>query len=149
MYLKKIQPDEAPLTISEAMPHPVFLEHAKAAHHLISRCSLRAVDNCATSVKMWPHLMDADTWTDLLQMQGAISERLQQQNQQWVKGVAAIVRDYARIKKANTMSKLFEQQFNVIGQWGQLLSNQTTSLVELQQNIETNFGYWLHQKFDS
>lgn len=148
MYIKKLPVDEAPLTLSEAMPHPVFLEHAKAAQSLVKRCSLRTMDNCATSVKMWPHLMDTDTWTDLLQMQSAINDRLQQQNQQWYKGVAAIVRDYGRIKKANTMSKLFEQQFNVIGQWGQLVSNQTTSLVELQQNIETNFGYWLHQKFD-
>lgn len=148
MYLKKLPVEQAPLTVSEILPHPVFLEHAKAAQDLMSRCSLRTVDNCATSVKMWPHFMDAETWTDLLQMQAAIHDRLQQQNQQWLKGVAAIVRDYAKIKKANTMSKFFEQHFNVLGQWGQLFSNQTTDLVELQQNVETNYGYWVHQKFD-
>ena len=44
------------------------------------------------------------------------------------------------------MSKLVEQEFNLVGQLVQLLSNQATNLATLQENVEVDYGYWVHEK---
>lgn len=132
--------------IPESMPQPAVIAHAQAAHNLLCRSAARTVGNCIGTAELVPQMMNLETWEELLQMQSAITERLQQQNEAWFKGVARLMKDYAQLKRANTMTKLFEQQFNIMGQWGQLLSVQTTNLMNLQENIEVDFGYWVAQK---
>jgi hypothetical protein len=104
--------------------------------------------NCMSTVQLMPQLAQPDTLNELLQMQSAVMRRLQQQNQAWIEGCAALVHDYAQIKQANTMTKLLEQQFNLFANFGQLMNAQITGLVGLQENVEVDFGYWAHQKLN-
>ncbi|MNL85673.1 hypothetical protein D3C87_2140700 [compost metagenome] len=43
------------------------------------------------------------------------------------------------------MSKLVEQELDLLARFGLLLSNQWVDLVTLQENIEVNTGYWVAQ----
>jgi len=90
--------------------------------------------------------MDPQIWSDLLQLQAAVMQRLQQQNRAWLKGCAILMEDYAQIKQANTMSKLVEKQYNLMAQWSLLIGNQATNMIGLQENIEVDYGYWASQK---
>jgi hypothetical protein len=136
----KLVPDNAP---------PVALAaHTQTANTLIKRRVGRTMRNCMSTVQLMPQLAQADTLDELLQMQSAVMRRLQQQNQAWIEGCAALVHDYTQIKQANTMTKLLEQQFNLFANFGQLMNAQITGLVGLQENIEVDFGYWAHQKLN-
>jgi len=75
-------------------------------------------------------------------------QRLQQQNEAWLKGCAILLQDYVQIKDANTMSKLVEKQYNLVAQWNQLLGSQATNLMGLEENIEVDYGYWASQKLN-
>lgn len=79
-------------------------------------------------------------------MQQAVVERLTLQQQAWMQGWAAWNRERAEIRGANTVTKLVEQEFNLVAQIGQLLIDQTTNLIALQENIEVSYAYWLNQK---
>jgi hypothetical protein len=128
---------------------PSIVRHAQTASTLLTRGAARAFGNGLATAGLAPHLLNPQTWDELLQLQGAVVRRLQQQNQDWLNGCAALAREYDRLKGANTISKLAEQQFNLVAQWGKLVSDQATSLIELQENISVDYGYWASQKLNA
>ncbi|MES2943558.1 MAG: hypothetical protein V4772_11885 [Pseudomonadota bacterium] len=125
---------------------PAPLRHVQTIVNLSSQWAARNANNSAISVGLLPAALDADTWKELLAMQAAIVQRLQDQQKSWVEGINGLAHDYAQIKQANTMSKYAEQQFNLIAQFGQLVSAQATALMGLQENIQVDYGYWAAQK---
>ena len=84
-------------------------------------------------------------WTTLRHLHPPRWSPIQQQ-QDWLRGWAVWNQERASIKGANTVSKLVEQEFNLMAQIGQLLLNQTTNLVALQENVEVAYAYWLNEK---
>ncbi|WP_051975315.1 hypothetical protein [Cupriavidus necator] len=56
------------------------------------------------------------------------------------------LQERARIRRANSVSKLMEQEFDLLARFVLLLSDQAVDLVTLQENVEVNTGYWLGQK---
>ena len=106
----------------------------------------RILKNEVFTAGLATRLTDPQVWGESLQLQSAVVQRLQQQNQDWLKGCAVLMQDYAQIKHANTMTKLVEKQCNLVLQWSQLLSNQATNLIGLMENIEVDYGYWASQK---
>ncbi|ABM40180.1 hypothetical protein [Polaromonas naphthalenivorans] len=125
---------------------PAPLRHVQTIVNLSNQWAARNANNSAISAGLLPHAMDADTWKELLAMQAAVLQRLQDQQKSWVAGVTSLAQDYAQIKQAKTMSKYAEQQFNLIAQFGQLVSAQATALMGLQENIQVDYGYWAAQK---
>ncbi|MBN3755577.1 hypothetical protein G3N95_21725 [Paraburkholderia sp. Tr-20389] len=113
---------------------------------LLSGWAARSATNGIDTARLFAFGMDLQTWSELAQMQQAIVERLTLQQQSWLQGWAAWNRERAEIRGANTVTKLVEQEFNLIAQIGQLLIDQTTNLVALQENIEVSYAYWLNQK---
>ncbi len=95
---------------------------------------------------MLPVRTDAQTWEELLSMQAAVWQRLQQQQADWVAGCQALVHDYAQLKQANTLSKFVEQEYNAMAQLGALISAQAASLGGLMENLQVDLGYWVTQK---
>jgi hypothetical protein len=69
-----------------------------------------------------------------------------QQQQDWLRGWAVWNQERASMNGANTISRLVEQEFNLVAQIGQLFLNQTTNLVALQENVEVAHAYWLNEK---
>jgi hypothetical protein len=79
-------------------------------------------------------------------MQDAVVKRLQLQQQSWAQGCNALLQEYIQLNNASTLPKMVERQFNLTVQWGFLVSNQITNLMELEENIEVDYAYWASQK---
>jgi hypothetical protein len=122
------------------------LETAMKANTLVQRQAARMMHNSALSAGLTTRLADPLVWSEWMQLQAAIIQRLNEQHMDWRKGCAILADDFGQIRHANTMSKLAEKQSNLILQWSALLTSQTTSLVELMENIHVDYGYWASQK---
>lgn len=127
-----------------ATPGPV--QHMQTFQILMGQWFARISGNAASTAALLPQAWSTDIWQEMGQMQAAVLRRLQQQQQAWVVGCTGLAKEYQEGKRANTMSKLVEQQYNLAAQFGQLLSQQATNLVGLQENIEVDYGYWVSQK---
>lgn len=141
-----VKPGVPALQEIAAQAVPDAVGHALTAYTLLDRRITRTLNNGLSTTCLAAHLMKPQTWDELLQLQSAVMQRVQQQNWAWLKGCAILMQDYAQIKQANTMSKLVEKQCNLMTQWGQLLGNQVTNLMGLQENIEVDYAYWASQK---
>lgn len=126
--------------------HPAPLEHAQAMGKFFGEWASRACSNGVKTAAVFPLGLHADTLNELYSMNQAVLQRLQQQQKQWLTGCAGLVRDYAQLKHANTLSKLVSQQCNLVAQFGQLLNSQASAMMLLQENIEVDYGYWVSQK---
>lgn len=116
------------------------------ANSLAQRQAARMLHNSMLSAGLASRFGDPQVWSEWLQLQAAVMQRLHQQNQDWRQGCAILAEDYALIRHANTMSKMAEKQGNFFSQWTLLLTNQATSLFELMENIHVDYGYWASQK---
>jgi hypothetical protein len=123
--------------------------HAMTTNSLMNKYTARALNNGMLTAGLATHLMDPQVWNESLQLQAAVVQRLQEQHQDWLKGCAILIEDYAQVRQANTMSKLVEKQCNLMTQWSQLLTIQATNLMGLMENIEVDYGYWASQKLQS
>ncbi|KQV59738.1 MULTISPECIES: hypothetical protein [unclassified Duganella] len=116
------------------------------ANSLVQRQAARLLQNSMLSAGLASRFGDPQVWSEWLQLQAAIMQRLHQQNLDWRQGCAILAEDYALIRHANTMSKMAEKQGNFFSQWTLLLTNQASSLLELMENIHVDYGYWASQK---
>jgi hypothetical protein len=82
-------------------------------------------------------------------MQQSAWQRLLTLQTKWAGDWKAWIEYSEQIKGANTMSKLAEREGNIGAQLAQLLSNQATDLVGLQENIHVDYSYWIHQKLNA
>jgi hypothetical protein len=129
-----------------ALAHPVAIRHGLTLHTLLSGWLTRATSSGIAAAKLIPHGAHPQTWVELLQLQQAVLQQLQQQQKDWWQGWAAWTQEAAQLKRVNTMSKLVEQEFNLMAQLVLLLGEQTTNWVTLQENIEINYGYWVSEE---
>ncbi|MBN3767680.1 hypothetical protein [Burkholderia sp. Ac-20365] len=113
---------------------------------LLSGWAARSATSSIDTARLFAFGLDLHTWGELYQMQQAVVERLTLQQQTWLQGWAAWNRERAEIRGANTVTKLVEQEFNLLAQIGQLLIDQSTNLIALQENIEVSYAFWLNQK---
>ena len=125
---------------------PAALGTALRANYLMNNHAVHLFRNGMFTAGLATQLANPDVWDESVQLQRAVVQRLQEQNEDWLKGCAILMQDYVQIKQANTMSKLVEKQFNLVTQWSQLLSDQTANLIGLLENIEVDYGYWASQK---
>ncbi len=131
------------------LPQTALMAHSQATQKMLSHCSERVMKNCMASATVMPELMKKDTITELMQLNSSVFNRLHQQYQESFNGFSALITDYVQIKNANTMTKFVAQQFNLLGQFGQLMQEQTTNLLTLQENIEVDYAYWVNKKVHS
>lgn len=122
------------------------LAHAMTTQRLMQKDATHLMNNGTLSLALAMRLWDPAVWSELTQMQAAIAQRLQVQNQNWRKGFAILAEDYGQLRQANTMSKLLEKQGNLISQSADLLTSQATDFVALLENIDVDFGYWASRK---
>lgn len=129
-----------------ALPHPLVIEHALKRYSLLSRQLTHAASNGLATAALLPFATRPQTWHELFQLQQAVLQQWQQLQQGWLRGWGAWLQEFARLKRVNTMSKLVEQEFNLAGQFLLLLQGQATDWANLQENVEVNYGYWLHEQ---
>lgn len=119
---------------------------AQKMHLLVSQLMARAMSNQAMTTSVLSTRLDPDTWQEMAMIQAAVLKRCQQQHQEWVEGCAQIAQDYNQLKLANTLSKHVEQEYNIVAQFGALLSDQMADWAGLMENIQVDYAYWISQK---
>jgi len=122
------------------------LESAMKTHTLVQRQLSRMLHNSLMSAGLATRIGDPRVWSEWLQLQAAVAERLNQQGRDWAKGCAILANDYGQLRHANTMSKLMEKQGNLVSQWMLLVSTQATQLVTLLENVHVDYEYWASLK---
>lgn len=137
-----ISPPAAP----PAPPQPLVVEHLLKRHSLLSRQLAQATRHGWTTAALLPFATRPQTWQELLQLQQAVLQQVQQLHHGWIDGWSAWLGEFGQLKRANTMSKLVEQEFNLVAQFVLLLQGQATDWTNLQENIEVNYGYWLSEQ---
>lgn len=135
----------APSAPSTTVP-PALVEHALQRYSLLTRHLTKHAHHSMTTAAMLSQLTPAQTWQELGQIQEAILQQTRQLQQSWISDWNAWFGEFPQFKQANTMSKLVEQEFNLVGQFVRLLQNQATDWFSLLENVEINYGYWLSQK---
>ncbi|MGC4061566.1 MAG: hypothetical protein QM749_12260 [Aquabacterium sp.] len=122
------------------------LMRAQKMNMMMGQLMARSMSNQVSSAVVLPTSLDPDTWSELSMIQQAVVRRLQQQQKDWVQGCESIALEYSQLKLANTMSKFVEQEYNIVAQFGTLLSSQAASWFSLMENIQVDYAYWLSQK---
>jgi hypothetical protein len=75
-----------------------------------------------------------------------VVERLLQLQQDWWQDWTAWLDEFAQLRRADTLSEHIEQFYNLGAQAAALLKGPTTDLVELQDTIQVDYGYWIARK---
>jgi len=138
---------QAPLPPLMSTPAGIA-QQALKTHLLLGDWVARTTHNWLHTAQLFSLKSDASTWGELLHLHEAFTQRLLQQNQAWLQGCAAWAQQREQLKAANTLSKRVEQEFNLIGQLGQLASDQMTNFSALLENAQVSYAYWLHEKLD-
>ena len=132
----------APAPQPAAQPALAPLKHLNAYHTLASNLAARQ----ARMVQDWWTLAcnpvaDGSLLVEMLQMQQAVFQRLAAQQAEAVRGLTAIAAEAGHVRKANTLSKLMEEEYDLAAQFNALFVAQITALVELAENVQVNAGY--------
>lgn len=85
-------------------------------------------------------------WQEIFEMQQAVLQRMQDQQEEWLHGMCNILGEYSELKKANTLSKLMEQECNMFNQLGSLGTAQLAAWVGMLENVQIGYAWWLSQK---
>lgn len=141
-----IAPPAAQTAERAAPPTPPFIEHLLKRQSLLGRQLAQTASNGWSTAAQLPFATRPQTWQELLEMQQAVVQQVQQLHQGWMRGWTAWLGEFDQLKRVNTMSKLVEQEFNVAAQFLLLLQGQATDWTNLQENIQVNYGYWLSEQ---
>lgn len=102
------------------------------------------------AVQLFANTQNQDKWRalrdELFAMNTEATRRFSEFQKDWTKGWMEWVAESSQPKTANTASKLVSQEFDVMSQALILLGLQSAGFVELMENINVSYGYWLNRK---
>ncbi|WP_051320522.1 hypothetical protein [Cupriavidus sp. amp6] len=107
--------------------------------------AMRTGGTAAKALTLAPFSFDPQVLSELVQLQSAVAQRLQAQQQAWLQQWSGWLQERGQVRRANTVSKLVEQEFDLLARFVLLLSDQMLDLVTLQENVEVNSSYWVQQ----
>jgi hypothetical protein len=125
----------------------VPLKHLNAYQEVLGHMAARQMHICqGLLASAFKPVAAASIPMELVQMQQAIFQRLSAQQTQFLEDLAELAAGAGGMKKANTMSKLMEQEYDFFAQIHALLAGQATTLMELMESIQIGYGYLLTRK---
>lgn len=136
----------SPPETQAALPQPLFIDYLQKRNSLLSRHLAQTAFNGWTAAARLSFSTRPKTWQELLELQQAVAQQVQQLHQGWMQGWAGWLGEFDQLKRVNTMSKLVEQEFNLAAQCLLLLQGQATDWTNLLENVEVNYGYWLSEQ---
>ncbi|MBN3856606.1 hypothetical protein G3N59_24800 [Paraburkholderia sp. Ac-20340] len=138
----------AALDLAQTAPaaHAATISDFARAHVLLQGWAQRAAINGADTTKLLASGMLFVFAGELLDMQRATYERFIKQQGATLEDWVEWGHQRAQLRGANTMTKLMEQEMNLVGRIGQIFTDQLTNLMALQENVEIAYGFWLSQK---
>ncbi|AWN51887.1 hypothetical protein [Methylobacterium sp. 17Sr1-1] len=141
---------QSALTATEQAPvaaTPVGAPLRRSA--LVGELATRSTANAVGTAQLLSENPDSDTIGELYAMQGAFVKQLWKINQDWRAGLLRIYEGSLLLRKANTLSKVVEQDYNLFGQYGDLVTNYVTSVTTLVDNSTVGYSYWLSKKIQA
>ena len=140
--------DEATAAARASPPAATPLMH-KAAN-VVGNWAARTAGSGIATAALLPWCLDPQSrpqiWQELWQMQQAVTRQQFQMQNTWLQGWIALSDELTQARGANTMTKLVEQEFDLVAQWQALLRDQSTDVVRLLENLEVNYAYWVNEK---
>jgi hypothetical protein len=127
---------------------PAALQQASNFNTLLGEAVARSAGNSAATAAMLPLMLRPDTGAELMELQFAVAERMQQLQQDWWQSWNDWLAEFGRLGRSSTMSEQLEQQYNITEQFTALLKSQAGDLMDLQENWQVDYGYWVAQKLD-
>ena len=115
---------------------------------LFSNWLARGLNNAGSTLALLPSAAQPQTWFSLFQLQQSALQKLQQQQNSWVEHWLGWLGEAEKLRNANTLSKLLEQECNLAMQAVQIVGNYAVNLSDLQENLEVNYGYWAQLQRD-
>jgi len=138
------QPWPSLLPAAALSPAPAL--RVQKLHLMLAQFVARGMGYGAATAAVLPTSLDPAVWAELQAMQASVVQRLQKQHRDWVDGLTELAEDYSEFRQSNTLSKYVEREYNLVAQWGALLSDQAAQTAGLMENIQVDYGYWLAQQ---
>lgn len=140
---------DAATAAAQASP-PAATPLMHKAVNVVGNWAARTADTGIATAALLPWCLDPKSWPqiwqELWQMQEAVWRQQSQMQSTWMQGWVALSDEFTQARGANTMTKLVEQQFDLVTQWQTLLRDQSTDVVRLLENLEINYAYWVNEK---
>ena len=83
---------------------------------------------------------------ETIQMQQAALARIATVQTESIRKIAELTAGATGIRKANTLSKLVDQEYDLVSGFGAILAEQTTAMVELLESLQIGYGYLVAQR---
>ncbi|MBP0632658.1 hypothetical protein [Cupriavidus sp. AcVe19-1a] len=151
MSPKEPAPSAHDVKAAQALHHallqtpPAAAQRALTLQTLMGEWAMRTGGTAAKALTLAPFSFDPQVLSELVQLQSAVAQRLQAQQQAWLQQWSGWLQERGQVRRANTVSKLVEQEFDLLARFVLLLSDQMLDLVTLQENVEVNSSYWVQQ----
>lgn len=142
---ERIEPSRLPPPVALSLARPLPVRPAPHWGTWIGRTVAGRLHGVANP-GLLPLMFNAGSVAEVLDLQLAVLHRLQQLQEDWRQGWLLWLEELQQLGKVETLSEEVEQQYNLAEQFSALLKTQFTDLLELQDKIEVDCGYWAAQK---
>jgi hypothetical protein len=85
------------------------------------------------------------TWASLAALQQASAQKLLEEQRAFIEEWRDWWSTAQQLPRANTLSKVMEQEFNLAMRCVQIAGNRAVNWANIQENLEVNYGQWAHQ----
>jgi hypothetical protein len=140
--------DAAKVAAQNSPPAATPLMH-KAAN-VMGNWAARAAGTGIATATLLPWQIDPQSWPqiwlEMWQMQESVWQRQLRLQNSWLQGWVDWTNESTQARGANTMTKLVEQEFDLVVRWQQLLRDQATETASLLENLEINYAFWINEK---
>lgn len=127
---------------ASAKPQTTPLRHLPA----LSNAHSRAWHNLQAAWSLVPFCAAPSTWMSLAPLQQASTQKLLEQQKAWLSDWQDWWNTAQQLPRANTLSKLLEQEFDLALRVVQICGNHAVNGANLQENLEVNYGHWANQQ---
>jgi hypothetical protein len=129
-------------TQSDAKPN------ARTTAHLLawSKAHSRTWNNMQAAWRLTPVGVAPATWASFAALQQASAQKLMEEQRDWLNEWRDWWSTAQQLPRANTLSKVMEQEFNLTLRLVQMFGNRAINWANLQENLEVNYGQWAKQQ---
>jgi hypothetical protein len=119
---------------------------AQSWFKLLSDALARGAATGAATAGLVPLALQPATAAELVELQLAVAERFGELQQDWWQGWNSRLEEFGQLRQADTLSEHMELHYNLFEQCGALWKTQAADLLDLQDTVAVNYGYWVTQK---
>ena len=134
------RPERAPLPL-------VPVAHAVTLHSSLSLLAGRQSTQALQAAAALPALSFQPAAIDEgMAFAVAITQQFSTLQGQWMQGLIELGQEMGEMRQVNTVTKLVDQEMNLLQQGFSLVSSQMTATVRVMENIQVNVAWWLSRK---